>query len=610
MASTERVITVLDLYKLWPLLRGVEGARVVNAYRCGETLALRLKGAPMEWLLFSPRVGPVLAGEAPAPLSPYTPLRRHIKGRRIEEAAPLNGDRVLRLGLPSAALILEWIREGNIVVVAPGGEIRYAMRRKKMRDRAVEPGARYVPPPPPKSILELTPEDVISRVDSLASRRLVAAFSIAGGVPGELAYEALYRAGLDPTSRARAADPGDLEKAYWEARRIFLSSLEDRRGFRVGQVGALYPFPPTHLGQHIKEVDYLQAAPGYFASLILRGCSPEEAVEATTYRSLVEAAEKLEKEIKALEENISLLSRLIARYRSLREARLKWSSIDEALSREYPQYRGARHDRWTLLVEIDGLPLEIDAKVTAHQNLVDRYRALKRVRERLLELPSLVQRQPVEKAAMREKEKKRWYEDFRHFTTTGGFIVVAGKSAGQNELLVRRYLEPSDIFLHADIHGAPATIIKTLGREPSERDLLEAAQFAASYSSAWSGGLYAVDVYWVRGSQVSKKAPSGEYLSKGAFMVYGKRNYIRRVKLGLGVGYEEGKGIVALPQIALEGRRGCFLVVEPGRVSKRLVVDKLQRLLKECGVGKTEPGILERLLPKGGFYISRRVVKR
>jgi len=38
---------------------------------------------------------------------------------------------------------------------------------------------------------------------------------------------------------------------------------------------------------------------------------------------------------------------------------------------------------------------------------------------------------------------------------------------------------------------------------------------------------------------VSKKAPSGEYISKGSFMVYGKKNIIK-TELKLGIGFKGG----------------------------------------------------------------------
>ncbi len=38
--------------------------------------------------------------------------------------------------------------------------------------------------------------------------------------------------------------------------------------------------------------------------------------------------------------------------------------------------------------------------------------------------------------------------------------MLGGQDAQQNELLVKRYMKPKDVYLHADSHGAPTIIIK------------------------------------------------------------------------------------------------------------------------------------------------------
>lgn len=137
-----------------------------------------------------------------------------------------------------------------------------------------------------------------------------------------------------------------------------------------------------------------------------------------------------------------------------------------------------------------------------------------------------------------ERKDRAWFDKFHTFTTSNGFQVLAGKDAKQNERLVADHLEKDDVFFHADIQGAAATVFKTNHatletlREKNEQDLKEAAQWAASFSSAWKKGLGAVDVYCVTGANVSKYSP-GEFVAKGAFMVYGKKDWFRHTLLEL-----------------------------------------------------------------------------
>merc|ERR1711935_225771 len=63
----------------------------------------------------------------------------------------------------------------------------------------------------------------------------------------------------------------------------------------------------------------------------------------------------------------------------------------------------------------------------------------------------------------------------------------------------------------------------------------EAGQMAVCYSAAWDSKVV-TSAYWVESSQVSKSAPTGEYLSTGSFMIRGKKNYLPPSHLILGFG--------------------------------------------------------------------------
>lgn len=68
--------------------------------------------------------------------------------------------------------------------------------------------------------------------------------------------------------------------------------------------------------------------------------------------------------------------------------------------------------------------------------------------------------------------------------------------------------------------------------------LQEAGQFAVLRSSSWHAKLAgATQAYWVYAHQVSKVAEAGEYLSLGALMVRGKKNFISIHRLEVGIGF-------------------------------------------------------------------------
>jgi len=57
---------------------------------------------------------------------------------------------------------------------------------------------------------------------------------------------------------------------------------------------------------------------------------------------------------------------------------------------------------------------------------------------------------------------------------------------------------------------------------------------SVSYSKAWNSKIV-TSAYWVRSNQVSKTAPSGEYLTTGSFMIRGTKNYLPPSNLQMGL---------------------------------------------------------------------------
>lgn len=55
------------------------------------------------------------------------------------------------------------------------------------------------------------------------------------------------------------------------------------------------------------------------------------------------------------------------------------------------------------------------------------------------------------------------------------------------------------------------------------------------FSAAWEAKVMTT-AWWVESSQVSKTAPSGEYLTTGSFMIRGKKNFLPPCPIVLGFG--------------------------------------------------------------------------
>ncbi|MFA6049378.1 MAG: NFACT RNA binding domain-containing protein [Candidatus Micrarchaeia archaeon] len=247
------------------------------------------------------------------------------------------------------------------------------------------------------------------------------------------------------------------------------------------------------------------------------------------------------------------------------------------------------------------MKVELDSSLSVHQNAAKYYDASKEkkrkaesIRDAIADVEKRIasaKKKLLFEAAAREKaeaegvgkkvvrvvdeRKKEWFERFRWFRTSGGFLVVGGKDASQNEAVVAKYSQASDLFFHADIQGASVTILKTENHpgKVAAQDKLEAAQFAASNSSAWKRAFGSVDVYSVNVSQLSKKS-QGEFVSKGSFVMKGQREWFRNTELGLRLGFNEGGVLVCVPAISPQ-KLSKEIVLKPGGVSQNAASKKL-----------------------------------
>ena len=279
-----------------------------------------------------------------------------------------------------------------------------------------------------------------------------------------------------------------------------------------------------------------------------------------------------------------------------------------------------------LTLNIDDTSFIIDPKITIPENAENYYEKAKKAKRKTkgaliaientkkqledIKAKKDVAMERVSVPKKRVKKNLKWYEKMRWFLSSDGILVIGGRDANSNENVVKKYLEPNDIYLHADIHGASSTAIKLNGSELNDNLLKESGEFAASFSSAWSLGFTSQDVFWVHPDQVSKTPESGEFLAKGSFVIRGHRNYIRgaRVKLAIGIVDYEGKRIMIGPIDALEAHCENFVVIKPGYTKKEALAKKIIHKINEDDLLTLDDII--RVLPSGKCDIDEEYHQR
>jgi len=552
--------------------------------------------------------------------------RKHVKNCKIVNVNQYDRERIiiftLMCGGEDKNLIIELLPRGTMVLTTSAMEIEIVLERKKMKDRVLAPKQPYKFPP---KLWELNIENInVEEVmkETMGKRQGIVSYLVKMfGLPPEV-VEASLCACDGMVSNSNYVDISTVKCLITNMKGMLEKAVESPKPciiyIRNMPIG-FYPFIPLHLTKfHEVKVEAFQtfneAINKYFAHDI------EELVQRERIGSLTEDIEKLRhalqdmgKRLQEYEDKyvqlLSILKAFEEHYPELEEVHKcvqrvvkdkGWDNVSlcsnsitgfDKSSGKYYVIVGSAN------VELDVRKSLVEIYSSYRKMLSDTDRDIKRIESEMKRLRGEIDKM----MSVIEDEKKsiklmlhrsrEWYEKFHWITTLSGFLVLGGRDAQQNVYLIKKFLENEDIVLHADIHGGSAVIIKTSGRNVDDTSLREAALLAACYSKAWKLGLHTIDVFWVKGSQISLSPPSGQYLPRGGFMVYGKKNYIHNVVLELAIGVEVLKSEVGCYIRAVVGSQDsiakkceAYFVIEPGDMKVDEVIARFLNELSRRGL--------------------------
>lgn len=182
----------------------------------------------------------------------------------------------------------------------------------------------------------------------------------------------------------------------------------------------------------------------------------------------------------------------------------------------------------------------------------------------------------------------KWYHEFHWWFTTKGILVIGGKNADQNEKIVKTYLMDHHIYFHSDEPGS-GSFIYMIDKDydincDSELDVI--SQGVLSLSQNWKNNRNG-KVYWVFGNQVSKTPPSGEFISKGSFMIKGNRNYISVHQLCLGYCLYNNNELMLGPyNLICKLKTKCIKLVPKENVKKNNQKDIIKNISNHLNILK------------------------
>ena len=581
-------LSSVDIAAIVVELQELIGARVEKVYQIGkEEIRLKLrqkdKGA-IDLVIEAGKRIHITRYKRHAPRMPSNfpmYLRKRLSGGRIDKIQQLDFDRIVAITIErwdgKYNLIAELLPRGNIVLIDEAGQILMPLRRKSFSSRVIKVREKYKRPPTRANPLTQNEQELIALCKStVPGKDVVRVLATNLNLGGLYAEEVCEKAGVVKAKKSDELTEQELKAIH---RAIFailepIITNEQLRPHIVIEKQERVDVLPFELSTYESSekvffASFNDAVDEFFTEKI------GEELEEHAQDVRVEQIGKYEHVLKEQEEA----------FRKFKEEEESWIGKGELIYGHYADIERILHDMQNkkkfvqVTLPDEDITLTIDSSVSLYKNAgacYERAKVLRKKRagveraiedtkqkiaqEKERELNIATEKVPKKKEAIK-RVKKEWYERFRWFETSEGVLVLGGKDATTNEILVKKYMDAEDLFFHTQAEGAPVVIAKTGGKNVSETDLKAIAQFAASYSNLWKYGFYEGECYCVSGEQVSKTPPTGEYIKKGSFVVRGKRKYFKAA-LGLCIGIERDR-LVVCPDMQRDKLTVC-VVLEPG----------------------------------------------
>ncbi len=545
-------------------------------------------------------------------------LRKNLGNARVSEVRQYGFDRIVEIELEKAeryAIIAEFFRNGNISIVKDG-IILVPLFFQRWSSRALIPKEEYRYPPESSDPRNMGREELAERLRS-SDRDLVRTLATRLNLGGTYAEEVCIIAGIDKKRKASELDDGEIDAIADAIEALFATEISPAIYYDGGEPKDVVPFP-LRVYEGLERKDFERMSDALFA--YFTSVTEEEKVRKSP------AVERIERQIKQQEESIEAFKKgsedakrkaelIYAHYQEIDAFLSKVRQMrgkDFASLKELPYFVSVRPDKKLITIKIDGEEVTLDF-AGVNESAQRYYAEGKKLRDKIGGAEKALEdskkklekvSQQDEKIRSKKKErKKHWFERYRWFISSDENLVIAGRDAKTNERVVKKHMKDDDIYAHAEIHGAPSVVVKRNGDETIGDDTLrEACEFALCFSKAWPSKIGGGAAYWVKPSQVSKTPEAGEFLARGAFVIRGKRNYVKAdLKLAVGmVNYGDSK----LPTCALPSamHKWCdeYYLIVPGDERKEKTA---KRLAQEMGAEVDE---LVSALPSGGIDVVEK----
>jgi predicted ribosome quality control (RQC) complex YloA/Tae2 family protein len=569
-------------------------------------------------------------------------LRKLLKNRRILNVTQFKFDRIIIIELTNREegtwkFIIELFNKGNFLLLDQNNSIIIAKRYRKFKDRSILPKKEYIfPKSNEKDFFTLNKEDFKVFFEK-SENEIVREISRKLKLSGLYSEEICFRANVNKKELGKNLIDDDITKLYDSFKRIRNEMLFGAiKAYIVinnqDQEIAVLPFEMEIIKAYTKKFfsSFNEAVDDFYSKIdyesikspkdkkIKEMIKDQQKIITNQQYYLEELKTKKKKYYELgdfLYNNFNRFEKLLSVILDARKKKYPWKEINEKLIKaKNEKLDGAEFfnriipSTNQLLIKINDENVYLDLKKSIGENINLIYSKGKKAEKKIKGTISAINKTndkisklELEKESLDigidflvKKPRKKWYEKFRWFHSSDGFLIIGGRDAATNEIIFKKYLEPSDLIFHTNFPGSPLVLIKNPeNKEISLITIEETAEFVASFSRAWKENWGVVDTFYINPDQISRTPPSGEYLQKGSFIITGKKNFINNVKTELTIGLifiELQKGsanqnnaffpkIISGPETAIKKQVNNIITIVPSK-SNGLTKGKLAKEIK------------------------------
>jgi predicted ribosome quality control (RQC) complex YloA/Tae2 family protein len=532
-------------------------------------------------------------------------LGREIERAKINSVSQPGSERIFFLHFinkdnKERKLVIEIFGKGNIILCDESMKILWILNPVEVRHRILKTGLEYVlPPNRGEDVFQITLEGMKkSRQTQPENTDLVRWLAKCTSLPRKYVEEILLHSGISAKYANNLSD-NDVQIIYDKTKEITSKVIDETNhepSIMVDKLGLAIDASPIVMSgdSNTKKVEsYMDGIDQVLSNEIIsigRSLKTEE-----TDRKILELEHDLEEQNKAK-------TQVITRSQNLRRVAHELMNLSSMGIEDMNDstVRNLLENNDSEIVKENGITyLNIENERIKFESSIPKFSSLLFSRAKELERGAINidkaseelrlrveklqnQTQKIhEKIQFSKLESKQWYERYRWFVTSDGYLVIGGRDASSNSAIIRKYMTDNDIIFHAEIHGSPFFLVKNVNNQEKQDSgyVEEVAQATVSFSRAWKDGLSSGDAYWVFPNQVKKGAPTGQFLPKGSFVIEGKRNFCRGIELKLSIGLvqiEKKYSIVCGPLNAVRKRSLVFTSLLPGGTDSMNLAKKVK----------------------------------